>query len=173
MAKTTDKKKRSFTDNAFCNYCKDIWEKFSNTPFGTKLNKHFAKQGYLYFSFFVPALLFFMVYILQGTFPFGKGSVLVLDLNGQYVYFFEALRKAIYGDASLLYSWCGTLGGEFIGIYAYYIASPLSYIVALFPERAMTEALLTIELIKCGLSGLTMAYYLSSAARAWSPTWRR
>lgn len=162
MAKTKTKssKKRDFTDNAFCNYFKNLWQKFTETPFGKKTVAHFNKQGYLYFSFFVPALLFFMVFILQGTYPFGKGSVLVLDLNGQYVYFFEALRKAIYGDASLLYSWCGTLGAEFIGIYAYYIASPLSYIVALFPEGAMTEALLTIELVKCGLCGLTMAYYL-------------
>ncbi|MBQ7365529.1 MAG: YfhO family protein, partial [Clostridia bacterium] len=86
--------------------------------------------------------------------------MLVLDLNGQYVYFFEALRKAIYGDASLLYSWFGTLGGEFIGIYAYYLASPISYLVALFPAGSMTEALLVIELVKCGLCGLTMAYYL-------------
>ncbi len=165
MAKTTTKnaKKRSFTDNAFCNYFKNLWQKFTETPFGKKTVTHFNKQGYLYFSFFVPALLFFMVFILQGTYPFGKGSVLVLDLNGQYVYFFEALRKAVYGDASLLYSWCGTLGAEFIGIYAYYIASPLSYIVALFPEGAMTEALLTIELVKCGLSGLTMSYYLKKS----------
>lgn len=165
MAKTKNKKneKRSLTDNALCKYFRDLWQKFTETKFGQKTVAHFNKHGYLYFSFFVPALLFFMVFILQGTYPFGKGSVLVLDLNGQYVYFFEALRKAVYGDASLLYSWCGTLGGEFIGIYAYYIASPLSYIVALFPEGAITEALLVIELVKCGLCGLTMAYYLKKS----------
>ena len=163
MAQTTNKQKKSLTDNAFCNFFKETWQKFTETAFGRKMTAHFTKQGYLYFSFFVPALLFFMVFILQGTWPFGNGSVLVLDLNGQYVYFFEALRKAIYGDASLLYSWCGTLGGEFIGIYAYYLASPLSYLVALFPEGAMTEALLFIELTKCGLCGLTMAYYLKKS----------
>ncbi|MBR2987161.1 MAG: YfhO family protein [Clostridia bacterium] len=158
------KKKPSFSDklsnSAFGQFFIKHWENFTKTAFGQKFCAHFQKQGYLYFSFFVPALLFFMVFILQGTYPFGNGSVLVLDLNGQYVYFFEALRKAIYGDASLLYSWFGTLGGEFIGIYAYYLASPLSYLVALFPAGAMTEALLVIELMKCGFCGLTMAYYL-------------
>ena len=152
--------KPSFFDKAFFRFFKDKWQAFTQTRFGQKTCEHFTKQGYLYFSFFVPALLFFMVFILQGTYPFGNGSVLVLDLNGQYVYFFEALRKAIYGDASLLYSWFGTLGGEFIGIYAYYLASPLSYLVALFPAGSMTEALLVIELLKCGFCGLTMAYYL-------------
>ena len=138
----------------------DWQDRFLATTFGSKLNNHFNLHGYLYFSFLVPALLFFFVFILQGTYPFGNSSVLVLDLNGQYVYFFEALRKAIYGDASLLYTWYGTLGGEFLGSYAYYLASPLSYLVALFPETAITEFLLVLELLKCGLCGLTMAYYL-------------
>ena len=144
----------------FTQKMKNLQDRFLATKFGTNLNNHFNLHGYLYFSFLVPALLFFFVFILQGTYPFGNGSVLVLDLNGQYVYFFEALRKAIYGDASLLYSWFGTLGGEFLGAYAYYLASPLSYLVALFPETAMTEFLLVLELLKCGLCGLTMAYYL-------------
>ena len=159
----TKTKKSTFADSRFAKFFKDKWQAFTETKFGKKVVAHFTKQGYLYFSFFVPALLFFMVFILQGTWPFGKGSVLVLDLNGQYVYFFEALRKAIYGDASLLYSWSGTLGAEFIGIYAYYLASPLSYIVALFPEGSMTEALLVLELLKCGLCGLSMAYYLKKS----------
>ena len=137
-----------------------LQDKILTTTVGAKLNNHFNKHGYLYFSFLVPSLLFFFVFILQGTYPFGNNSVLVLDLNGQYVYFFEALRKAIYGDASLLYSWFGTLGSEFLGSYAYYLASPLSYLVALFPATAMTEFLLVLELLKCGLCGLTMAYYL-------------
>lgn len=149
------KKGTSFTQKF-----RDVQDKFLASSFGSKLNAHFNMHGYLYFSFLVPALLFFFVFILQGTYPFGNGSVLVLDLNGQYVYFFEALRKAIYGDASLLYSWFGTLGSEFVGSYAYYLASPLSYLVALFPETAITEFLLVLELLKCGLCGLTMAYYL-------------
>lgn len=146
--------------NSFVQKFRNAQDRFLASSFGAKLNTHFNTHGYLYFSFLVPALLFFFVFILQGTYPFGNGSVLVLDLNGQYVYFFEALRKAIYGDASLLYSWFGTLGSEFVGSYAYYLASPLSYLVALFPATAMTEFLLVLELIKCGLCGLTMAYYL-------------
>ncbi len=136
------------------------WEKFKQSKFGLALQRHFAKYGYLYCSFIMPSALFMMIFIVQGTYPINNSSVLVLDLNGQYVYFFEALRKAIYGDASLLYSWCGSLGSEFLGVYAYYLASPLSYLVALFPETAMTEAIMVIELIKCGLCGLTMALYL-------------
>ncbi len=116
--------------------------------------------SYLLFCFLLPFALMALIYAVIGVWPFGKGSVLVLDLNGQYVYFFEALRDVIWGDSSLLYSFSRSLGGEFLGIYAYYLASPLSYLVALFPRDAILEALLLMLLIKQGLSGFTFGYYL-------------
>ena len=96
----------------------------------------------------------------MGIHPFGNGSVLVLDLNGQYVYFFESLRNAVYGEGSFLYSFFRALGGEYMGMYAYYLASPLSYIVALFPQDRILEALFTIILLKAGLSGFTFGFFL-------------
>lgn len=119
-----------------------------------------SKYGYLAAAFLLPLLIYWLLYICMGTYPFGNGSVLVLDLNGQYVYFFEALHNALRGDASLFYSWSRALGGEFIGIYAYYLASPLSYIVALFPSEHITEALLVILLLKCGGCGATACWYM-------------
>ncbi|MBQ5800511.1 MAG: YfhO family protein, partial [Clostridia bacterium] len=118
----------------------------------------------LLFCFLLPFTIMLLVYIAMGVFPFGKNSVLVLDLNGQYVYFFEALRSFIYGDSSLLYSFSRALGGEFLGIYAYYLASPLSYIVALFPKKCILEALFLMILTKLGLCGLSFGYMLKSKA---------
>ncbi|MBR7095445.1 MAG: hypothetical protein IKC73_04425, partial [Clostridia bacterium] len=46
--------------------------------------------SYLLFAFLLPLSLMAVIYAIIGVFPFGRGSVLVLDLNGQYVYFFEA-----------------------------------------------------------------------------------
>lgn len=119
-----------------------------------------APSSYLAFCFLIPVLLMYLIYLFMEIHPFGDGSVLVLDLNGQYVYFFEALRNAVTGDGSLLYSFYRALGGEFMGMYAYYLASPLSYIVVLFPQTRILEALLCIILLKTGLCGLTFGYYL-------------
>ena len=119
-----------------------------------------SPYSYLFFAFLVPALIMYVVYVAMEIHPFGDNSVLVLDLNGQYIYFFEALRNFIYGDASLLYSFSRALGGEFMGIYAYYLASPLSYIVALFPATKMLEAILVLILVKTGLCGVTFGFYL-------------
>lgn len=120
------------------------------------LNNHNA----MICSFMVPLLIYWLMFILRGVYPFGEDSVLVLDLNGQYVYFFEALRKALHGNGDLLYSWARSLGGEFTGIYAYYLASPLSYLVFFFSETHITEALLLIHLLKCGIAGCSLSIYL-------------
>ncbi len=119
-----------------------------------------SPSSYLFYAFIIPAALTYLIYLSMGIHPFGDGSVLVLDLNGQYVYFFESLRNAIYGDGSFLYTFFRALGGEYMGMYAYYLASPLSYIVALFPQDRILEALLTIILLKAGLCGFTFGFYL-------------
>ncbi len=127
----------------------------------------FRKKPYAYLSlsFLLPIAVMYLVYLVKGVHPFGDESVLVLDLNGQYVYFYEALRNAILGDKSLLYSFSRSLGGEFLGIYAYYVASPFSYLVCLFPQSRILEALLFVFLLKTGISGLTFGYYLHKTTR--------
>ena len=123
------------------------------------------EYGYLGYAFLLPAVIMLGIYIAMGHKPFGDLSVLTLDLNAQYVYFYEALKEFLGGDASLLYSFSRSLGGEFMGIYAYYIASPLSYIVALFPKSMMLYALLTIIIIKIGLCGLFFGFYLHKQSK--------
>jgi uncharacterized membrane protein YfhO len=124
-----------------------------------------SPYSYLFYAFFIPVCLMYLIYLSMGIHPFGDGSVLVLDLNGQYVYFFESLRNAVYGDGSFLYSFFRALGGEYMGMYAYYLASPLSYIICLFPQDRILEALLTIILLKTGLCGFTFGFYLHKNSR--------
>ena len=119
-----------------------------------------SPSAYLCFCFIVPVVLTYLVYLAMEIHPFGDGSVLVLDLNAQYVYFFESFREFIFGNADPLYTFSRAVGGEFVGMYAYYLASPLSFIVALFPKTRMLEALLTMFLLKAGLCGLTFGFYL-------------
>ncbi|MBR6557423.1 MAG: YfhO family protein [Clostridia bacterium] len=133
-------------------------------PKKCKLKSRFSdikkEYGYLVAAFLLPAVIMYLIYIAMEVFPFGDNSVLVLDLNGQYVYFFEALRNIIRDGGSLLYSFSRALGGEFLGIFAYYLSSPFSFLTALFPDGAMTEALLVMFLLKCGSCGLTFGYYI-------------
>ncbi|MBE6642432.1 MAG: hypothetical protein E7615_02120 [Ruminococcaceae bacterium] len=121
---------------------------------------------YLLFAFFVPAIIFLVIYLIRCVYPIGENSVLVLDLNAQYVYFFEEMRDVLQGEGSLLYSWQRAMGGEFMGMYAYYLASPFNLLLALFSEKSITEALLVIFVLKAGFSGFNFAVYLHYSGRA-------
>ncbi|MBQ4561354.1 MAG: YfhO family protein [Clostridia bacterium] len=127
-----------------------------------KLKENLA---FLAAAFFIPLLLMAAVHACIGVWPFGERSILVLDLNGQYVYYFEALKNKLLNGGSLFYTWSRALGGEFMGIFAYYVASPFALIPALFPDGFMTEGLMTMVLLKVGLSGATMAFYLNRTAK--------
>ncbi len=126
-------------------------------------------NGYLLLCMAIPVLLVYLIYLARGIHPFGDGCVLVLDLNGQYVWFFEALRNFVRGDGSLLYSFERALGGEFLGIYAYYLASPFSYLVCLFPKTKMLEALLALFLLKTAICGGSFGYYMKKTSLSRSP----
>ncbi len=129
-------------------------------PWQRRLDKFRAEYGYLFLTALIPAVIVYLLYLVRGLHPFGDGCVLVLDLNGQYVSFYEALHDILHGDADLLYSFSRNLGGEFLGIYDYYVASPFAAILWFFPERRMLEGLLVLFMLKAALCGLFMGIYL-------------
>lgn len=121
------------------------------------------RYGYLGLCFAVPVFLMLVIDIFMEVYPvnpLGNSTLLILDMNAQYVSFFEGLRNIVTDGGTYLYSFCRSLGGEFMGMYAYYLASPLSYIVCLFPQGKICEAILCLLTLKTGISGLTFGYYL-------------
>lgn len=127
----------------------------------------FFKERKIYlFAFFIPAILLLVAYFCFGVYPFGDESVLVLDLNGQYVYYYEHLRDILHGNGSPFISWSRNLTGEFMGIYAYYLASPFALIVMLLPRSIITESLLIMQLCKVGTAGITFCFYLQKSRKA-------
>ncbi|MBE6953661.1 MAG: hypothetical protein E7452_08935 [Ruminococcaceae bacterium] len=117
-------------------------------------------RSFWLWAFFLPMIVLEVCYIAFSVFPFGRESLLVLDLNAQYIYYYEGFRDAILGDGSLIYSWSRTLGGETFGLNAYYMGSPFMLIYLLFPKTLITEALLTTALLRTGLASLIFAWYL-------------
>ena len=115
--------------------------------------------------FLLPVITMYLVYAFFEVHPFGGNSVLVLDLNGQYVYYYEAMRDAFWGDGSLMYDWSRNLSGEMFGIFAYYLASPFMIIIALMPRHMMLTAILIIQLAKVGSSAVTCCFFLKRSAK--------
>lgn len=124
----------------------------------------FDKRFY-FLAFFIPSILMYAVYAAFKLAPFGDGSVLVLDLNGQYVYYYEALRDAVWNGHSLFYSWSRNLGGEFVGIFGYYLASPFSVIPAILPRTILLYSLEFMLLAKVGTASVTFFFYLRNSKK--------
>ena len=125
----------------------------------TELRHICYKNGYLFAAFLMPVAVMIIGYISFGIWPFGERSVLCLDLNAQYVFYFDYMHDVFAGKESLLYSWSRNLSGEFIGIIGYYLASPFNFLVWLFPREMITEGLMTMMLAKFGACGVSFAVY--------------
>lgn len=110
-------------------------------------------------SFIIPFMLTLISYILFDVYPFGERSVLTLDLNGQYIYYFESLRDSFWGDGSPFYSWSRNLSGGFMGIIGYYLASPFTLIVMLLPRKMIIESVMIMQMCKVGAAGAAFCVY--------------
>ena len=121
------------------------------------------KPLYYIAAFLIPALLTLIGYIIFGVYPFGERSVLTLDLNGQYVYYFENIRRCFWEGDSFLYSWARNLSGGYQGVIGYYLASPFTFIVILMPRELIIEALMIMQICKVGACGVTFCAYAQNS----------
>lgn len=122
----------------------------------------FKKKKVLYtFAFLLPFSIYGVVFMLLGVAPFGSKSILVTDLHTQYVQFYTYLYDVFKDGKSIFYSWEGGMGLNFIGVFAYYLASPFSILILFFDRAHIPEAIMLMTLLKVGLAGVTMTYYLS------------
>ncbi|MBR2460258.1 MAG: YfhO family protein, partial [Clostridia bacterium] len=92
-------------------------------------------------------------------YPFGNNSVLSYDLNAQYVHFFLGLKNLLASGEGVLYTWTRTLGGEYMGIIAYYLISPFNLPVFILPASMIETALLITILGKSGAIGASAYAY--------------
>ena len=99
-------------------------EKTKTSPLSFIKKWCYDKRLY-FFVFFLPVAIMFSAYAFFKIHPIGDSSVLVLDLNGQYVYYYEQFRDAFHGNGSFIYNWSRNLSGEMFGVFAYYLASQL------------------------------------------------
>ena len=113
-----------------------------------KKENWFVANRFVIGAFVCTAIIMCITYILRHVYPFGDQIVLKVDLYHQYAPFHEELRSRILNGQSLMYSWEGGLGKEFVTQMAYYTASPISFLILLFPQKLLPEALAFFILIK-------------------------
>jgi len=116
-------------------------------------------------GFVIPAVTMFIAFAVNKVFPFGDRGVTIVDSLHQYLPFFTNFYDKLEQGESLLYSFGGGLGFNFWAIYAYYLSSPLHLLIVFFPRENMMDVMALFIILKIGLCGLTMSYYLVNRSR--------
>ncbi len=116
-------------------------------------------------AFFVPVIVMIIIFAQRGIFPFGEESFLRTDMYHQYAPFFSEFQHKLTHGGSLLYSWDIGMGVNFSALYAYYLASPLNWLLVLCPKNYIIEFMSYGIVIKIGLAGLSFAWYLRRHCR--------
>lgn len=118
-----------------------------------------GRRAYL-ISFIIPVVAMILIFIFRGIFPFGKETFLRTDMYHQYAPFFSEFQYKLHHGGSLLYSWDVGLGINFSALYAYYLASPLNWLLLLCPKGLILEFMTYMIVVKIGLAGVAMCWYL-------------
>ena len=113
-------------------------------------------------SFAVPIAVMLAAYMANGILT--QWSILTNDLNSQYVNFLLYYRNHL-AENGLFYSFSKGLGGNFFGIFTYYLASPLNLIVFLFPTAEIETAITVLMLIRFGLASVTFSWFVQKAVK--------
>lgn len=120
-------------------------------------NRNILHITFFMAAFFIPIIGMLCILLSRHFYPFGQNLLFTMDMRTQYVEFFSSLRYVFDTDNSIFCSYSRSLGGNYIGLYAYYLANPLSFLVTLFPVEKIYIGILILTLIKIGLCGLTFA----------------
>lgn len=111
-------------------------------------------------AFVLPVLILSVIFICNKVYPFGDEMYMRSDCYHQYLPFMRAFQRALQEGRSLSYIWEIGLGTNFAGTYAYYLASPLNWVIALFPASQVMTVMDVFIVLKCGLMSSTFTYYL-------------
>ncbi len=121
---------------------------------------------YLGLGFLIPVLVTLVGYIVIKVWPFGDGTVLIIDSIHQYLPFYTEFHEKLTTGQSLFFDFSGGFGYDFWATYAYYLASPLNFLIVLVKKANVADFMDYMIMFKIGLCGGTFAWYLRRRDRS-------
>lgn len=113
----------------------------------------------LWLCFGIGIVLVAGIYLLLGFYPFGDGTMLTGDLNGQYVTYLADLKRRL-GEGGFFYSFAKLCGGSTLGLFAYYMASPFNLLLLILPTKLTPVAVQLMFLLRVALTGTSCCFFL-------------
>ena len=114
----------------------------------------------LVIAFLFPVLTCCTGFAAAGVFPFGSRSALIIDGVHQYLGFYEELLHQI--GQGVRWTFSGhAMGYSFYSLFSYYLSSPFNLLILLLMQFLyVNEAVTLVMLVKIGLTGTCMAWYV-------------
>ena len=116
-------------------------------------------KPYIYTSSIVLGI-FIVLFLIKGIYPFGNNSLIWGDMHDQITAFYYHFYDSVFSNKSLLIDFTTSGGVNFFGIFAYYLISPLTLLVLLFPRTDIYLVISIIIVLKFILSSITCLYFL-------------
>ncbi len=120
-----------------------------------------SENAVYWLAFFVPIFIMILIYLIRDIYPFGNQMYLRSDMYHQYAPFYQELANKLKNGDSLLYTWDVGMGMNFIGLAAYYLASPMNLILGFFTGEHIIEVMSSLIIFKMGLASLSVTWYLT------------
>lgn len=115
------------------------------------------KRNYL-FNLLITLIILAVIFTIKGLYPFGADTIAVGDLEQQITPMYYHFYDAIWHDNSLLISFTSGNAINFFGNMGYYIISPFTLIVLLFPRVMIPQAVNIIVIAKIMACSFTFLY---------------
>ena len=116
---------------------------------------------YQLLGFLLPFLGMMILLGVCGYAPFTTDKAFIYsDEYHQYYPFYLSFRRAMLSGNGLLWNWEVGMGMDFMGMYAYYLASPLNWLALLIPDAYVLQYFTLLMPLKIGFAGLFFATFL-------------
>lgn len=126
-----------------------------------KINLSTDRRKIYLLAFLIPAVLMLIVWAVLGVWPFGTRSILVSDLEIQFVDYYAYFKSVLSGSNDIFYTFSKNLGGDFPGFSAYYLQNPLLIILAFFSKRSLPTGIMVMIVLQVALSGLSFSCFMN------------
>ena len=116
-------------------------------------------------GFLVPFLLAVLGYVVIRVWPFGDGTVLIIDSIHQYLPFYTEFHEKLVTGQSLFYDFSAGMGYDFWATIAYYLASPLNLLMVFVPTPNVADFMDYLIAFKVACAGAAFCWYLHTRDR--------
>lgn len=125
-------------------------------------HKHLKRLAVCIAAMIVTCLAYLLLMKVNGLAPFGNDSLAAADCKVQYLDFFNYYKDVLNGDNRIGYSLTKGLGGNGMGLFSYYLASPLNVLMYFFDGTQTNTFIDILIVIKLGLAAAAFACFLQA-----------